>query len=305
MFNNKALLAALLLLFAAPSWAQVPLTGAGKSATIPSYVGPGDIYSFRAWFGLRAYSAVKRGTAIANVCNSTGGIDVGCGDILSDATTGALVSATIGGITCPGTNCTIKTWYDQTGGNNCTGSCDVVQNTIANRFSLLANVQGSLPGAQSTGGGSATGMASAGNMSISQPVTFVAVAQRTSGSSLVFIIASNALNNGLGFNGVGKATIYNGSAADFSTTVNNSTTCSLQGMLNGASSSGSVNGTLSSGLSVSTTAANNTLIISRPNNSFGMYGYIFEAGVVGSDQSSNFTAMANNQKTYWGLGGSC
>jgi hypothetical protein len=80
-----------------------------------AYKGPDDVTTWQAFWSLRAYSAATRGTKLANVCNSTGGVDVGCADMLSDAVTGNLVSATISGITCPGANCTVKTLYDQVG----------------------------------------------------------------------------------------------------------------------------------------------------------------------------------------------
>src|ERR1039458_204497 len=96
--------------------AQALLLHAGQSPKVAvscsSYIGPGDIVSWKSYWSLRSYSCVTRGNKLVNVCNSTGGIDVGCADISSDPTTGALVSATIALITCPGTNCTIKTFYD-------------------------------------------------------------------------------------------------------------------------------------------------------------------------------------------------
>jgi hypothetical protein len=71
-----------------------------------------------------AWTSASRGNKLYNICNSTGGTDVGCADIFSSATTGLTVPATVGGITCPAasvTVCTVKTWYDGTGnGFDCT-----------------------------------------------------------------------------------------------------------------------------------------------------------------------------------------
>ena len=117
----------------------------GTSGT--SYTGVGDLLtvweptvtSWYAYWSTRAFSAATRGDPLMNACNSTGGVDVACSDILSDKDTGLLVPKVIGGITCPsvaaGTNCTVKTWYNQVVAN----SGDVTQATIADRLTLTAN----------------------------------------------------------------------------------------------------------------------------------------------------------------------
>jgi hypothetical protein len=124
--------------------------GVSGNCGSPSYTGPGDCSGCNTtpvmWGGLFAYSAAKRGSAAVNACNSTGGVDVGCGDLSTDATTGKLVAATIFGITCPGANCTVKILYDQSGNTNCGGSaCDLSQSTVATRPTLDANCIGTLP----------------------------------------------------------------------------------------------------------------------------------------------------------------
>jgi hypothetical protein len=125
--------------------------GVSGNCGSPSYTGPGDCSgcltsSVKLWGGLRAYSAAKRGTKAVNACNSTGGVDVGCADLLTDAVTGKLVAATVSGITCPGANCTVKTIYDQSGGTNCGGSaCDMTQAVVLNRPTLDASCISTLP----------------------------------------------------------------------------------------------------------------------------------------------------------------
>jgi hypothetical protein len=136
--------------FIAPAHAQLSQTHAGGVAggggPPPAFVGAGDIRSFTAWWSnSRAYSLATRGNPLINVCNSTGGTDVGCADMVTNATTGVLTPATISGISCPGANCTVRTYYDQTGGgNNCT------QATIANRNVLTASQFGSIAGGVGT-----------------------------------------------------------------------------------------------------------------------------------------------------------
>jgi hypothetical protein len=152
------LLAALLLLLGIVVLAQQPQaqlrvlgcsgSGAGKmilfkpcTVASPSYVGPGDvgITTPLAWAGLRAFSAATRGNNAIHVCNPG---DITCADMVTDATTGALVVTTVGGSDCSIVVCTVQTIYDQTAGGNCTGSCNLVQTTIANRAALTVSCSG-------------------------------------------------------------------------------------------------------------------------------------------------------------------
>src|SRR5882757_890306 len=139
--NMKKILAFLFAIWLTPALAQIAQTGAGlaKPVSGAAFVGPADaIASPTACYSLRACASALRGTKVANVCNSTGGVDVGCADMLSDATTGDLVPATISLISCPGANCTVKTLYDQIG-SNCSGPCDVTNATVANRPTLTTS----------------------------------------------------------------------------------------------------------------------------------------------------------------------
>jgi hypothetical protein len=86
--------------FGCSGWLQIA-GGNGCNSSIAGgggggYTGPGDIApGAKAWWGLRAYSAAKRGTRAVNVCNVS---DVACVDFNTDATTGTLV-ITVGGAT--------------------------------------------------------------------------------------------------------------------------------------------------------------------------------------------------------------
>lgn len=117
--------------------AQVPVTGAGKGAPGGggggSYVGPGDLVPGAvAWSGLRAYSAAKRGTNVANICNPTDATGADCADWQSDATTGDLVATTINGADCTMVTCSVKILYDQTGNTNCSSNaCDLITLSFA------------------------------------------------------------------------------------------------------------------------------------------------------------------------------
>lgn len=136
--------------FATPARAQLTLLGVGPGSsggTPVSYAGPADIAGPPVvWYGTRAVSSAARGTKALNVCNVA---DVVCADLSTDASTGILVIPAVGGVTCGttvGVNvCTVKTIYDQSGGNNCSGPCDLTQATIASRAVLTPNCYGALP----------------------------------------------------------------------------------------------------------------------------------------------------------------
>jgi len=62
-----------IVLSALAAWAQLPMhpLPLGTKTVSVAYVGPGDIINpaGTAWWGLRAFSAAKRGNAAVNVCN--------------------------------------------------------------------------------------------------------------------------------------------------------------------------------------------------------------------------------------------
>ena len=291
--------------------AQVPMTGAGLPvpiASAPPYTGPGDVVSGAfAWHGLRAYNSATRGAALVNVCNSTGGVDVACADMVSDATTGALVPATIGLITCPGTNCTIKTWYDQ----GSTGT-NITQAVVANRAALTASCLGSLPCATFTAANSEN-YQSSGTISQAQPWTIIQVTNRVSGTSGQAGLMTNGSagqgNVPFGFlyafvpnyNTVydsGDGSFLNGSANDNSVNI-------FIGLISGASSVLYTNNVATTGSSV-TTAAGGTIAIGSVFSSFYLDGTFFEGGMwPGGFNATQAGNMCHNLYAYWGTAVSC
>src|SRR5881394_3826484 len=83
---------------------------ARPTAAPAAYVGPGDIETFTAWWGLRAYSSATRGSAAVRLKRSSDNTE---GDIAT-LSTGALnlLDAFFDG----STTFWITTLYDQTGG---------------------------------------------------------------------------------------------------------------------------------------------------------------------------------------------
>lgn len=265
------------------------------------YVGPGDIATFKVWYGLRAFSASDRGNKLVNVCNSTGGTDVGCGDLSSDATTGNLVSATISGITCPGVNCTIKTWYDRSG----TGA-DVTQATVANRYTIGTSCTGlgsaSLPCAT----GSATECyVSSLTITQAQPYTLLTAVNFTANGHFQIVFSDPADDIEFGH--------YSGASTVYEFSGNGPTTASwtdgswqtLQGVMNGSSSSLTINGSTTGSLNPGTNGYGGVKV------SFGTFGSacqanntldgtIVEAGIQ-TGASSSLSTMNSNMRNYWGF----
>jgi hypothetical protein len=297
-----------ILLAASPAGAgSMPLLGAGKPAAAGGggYTGPGDVVaSAKAWYGLRAYSAATRGNALVNVCNSTGGTDVGCGDLFSDATTGAMVAATIGGITCPGANCTIKTWYDQTAGGNCTGSCDLTQSGITIRPTLVASCIGSLPCARFIGV-SAQSMATAGTFAQAQPLTVSTVAfVPTAGAGILWA------NSG-SFNVQAAALVtpnirqYAGTVADNAITYNSSHNLASVFDDAGTGSNQYIDAVSHAG-SVGTNGFTGAALLIGGAGLSPATLDVFETGLWGSNIGSTpVTNLCHNQFVYWGTATSC
>jgi hypothetical protein len=295
---------------ALPQLFTLPLMGAGCASSAcgggGGYIGPGNVIaSAKTWYGLRAYSSATRGNALVNACNSTGGTDVGCGDLFSDATTGALVAATIGGITCPGANCTIKTWYDQTAGGNCTGSCNLTQATVINRPSLVASCIGSLPCARFVAGNS-DAMATAGIFAQAQPLTVSTVAFAPSAVAGILWANTGSFNiQATAWASTTTLRQYAGTIAD--NAIANNTSFIFASVFDDAGSgSNQYIDAVSHAASVGTNGFTGaTLLIGGVGLSPSTLD-VFETGLWGSNiGSSSVTNLCHNQFVYWGTATSC
>lgn len=105
-------------------------------------VGDLSISGVVGFYGLRSWSCATAGSKVANICNAT---DANCADVNSTAAGGLDTTAAAGApLNCGGTGgtCTIKTFYELSGG----GGGNPTQATIANRATLSFNcVNTSLP----------------------------------------------------------------------------------------------------------------------------------------------------------------
>lgn len=146
-------------------------------APAASYTGPGDLKPFVAWWGSSAYSAAARGSNAINICDAATGLT--CANWITDATTGLLVPTSIGGSACNIISCEVAVLYDQTVGNNCGGSCDLLLAHAIGRPLITNNGPNSTYCLQSQNAIAGGGLVSAGNITQAQPFSSAIVAERT------------------------------------------------------------------------------------------------------------------------------
>lgn len=178
----RLLLTSMSVLAASVATAQqaVPLTGAGGKFRSASYTGLGDLSGLTspvAYWGTDGITNAYTGNAL-NVCDAAG---ANCGDFT--VLHGQLQVSIRGSTDCTGGTCVVATIYDQTGGNNCTGSCNLVQATNNQRANLTFNCPTSghwcltFPNSSIAGLYHAYGVG--GNMTVSAPFSITHVANST------------------------------------------------------------------------------------------------------------------------------
>jgi hypothetical protein len=301
----RKLLAALALAFAmcGPAAACEMIIGSGLFGPCggSTYSGPGDVISGASvWYGLRAYSAAKAGTKIANICNSG---DASCADINSTATGDFDVTTAQGApLNCGGAGgtCTIKTLYDQSGTNACSGACDVTQATIANRPTLTFSCIGSKVCATFVRASTQYLARGAGYAGAAQPFSMSSVVERTG--------TTTSFNLYFGLNGAQMEASSTASetgaycGAHYSRVANDSAWHAVQVLCNGTSGKLDVDTTLFISANIGTNAIGTTFMTigggSAGVNSLD--GKWEETGLWASDTSSSFSGLQSNQATYWG-----
>ncbi len=214
-----------------------------------AFTGIGDVKSgAKLHYGTVAYSAATRGANMLNLCNVA---DVACADVASNATTG-LVSSTqvIGGVTCGttvGVNvCTVKTAYDDSGGSNCGGVCNVTQATILNRPTFIPSASGSVPAIKCVSG-NAQRLVGSGFTTIAEPHSMVGSfsepgAQAT--NSRVLATTSSIL----GASAASKAFYFHGTILSIAGTLTNNIFYAIVGTTDGSGNGTiAINGTTTTG----------------------------------------------------------
>jgi hypothetical protein len=260
------------------------------------YTGPGDIYPFVAWYGLRAYNAayatgtnpaidvvdqVGANTLTVNI-TSAGNLDV------------AAISAWVTSHSV--TTIQISKIYDQVGTRNL---------TVATGLPVLTlNAQGTLP-LMTAAQTSAQSMVSTTSLTQAAPYTVSLVALRSSSASGSHNFAFGDGSNSVGFgfsNTANKAEVYSAGIQASLLGVTDSILHSMQFLATTSGSgtfvavdgtSGSTGGNITSGFSAGQ-------IFLFESFGFHLTGAIGEAGIASGDQTAHNAAMQANQKSYWG-----
>jgi hypothetical protein len=267
------------------------------------YVGPGDVVSgARMWWGLRAYSAATAGTKIANICNAS----AICADINSTASGDFDIATAQGGtLNCGGAGgtCTIKTFYDQTAGNNCTAAtCDITDNfSSANRPTLVFNCIGTKVCLSYNGTANSLATQTAVT-SISQPVTFSGIANSTNTGAQQALVTTNGGGSAqVGYRNSANNQVFSYAGSVLAATASDGSFHALQAVFNGGSSDINVDGTQNTGTAGTNVATGSGYLGSAGATQF-LNGKVTEAGTwpigFSSTQSSN---MSSNQHSYWGF----
>jgi hypothetical protein len=145
---------ALAYTFPAEAGQQVVYGGVGQrygvtyGAPSPaSFALPGNVASFTAWWGLRAYSA-SHCTGAVKAVQIRRASDNALLDVLIGTDCNIAIAPAVAH--CAATTCTVRTFYDQVAGNACGGaSCDLLQTTDANQPAFTFNCNGTKPCIQS------------------------------------------------------------------------------------------------------------------------------------------------------------
>jgi|SRR5882724_440958 len=278
------------------------LTGAGWLPLATGggvvFTGIGDVKTgWTAAWGTRAFSAATRGNKLINACDSTGGTDVACADMLSDATTGDIVPKVIGGITCPNANCTVKIYYDISGATNCSAAaCDLSQAAVGSRATLTANAIGTKTCGVGTSGGNFNGSFG----SLAQPLTVSAVVKYaiTTGNHQYFG-ASGGGGTGMGTN---SGTFQFFSSSSVTAGATDTSPHAFQNVDNSASSFIVTDTSTSSTQSSGGTTLTTQLGIFSDSFTNHMNGAVCEVGLYPAAFSgADATNMYNNQHVYWGF----
>jgi hypothetical protein len=271
-----------------------PGPGTAHSA---SYAGPGDVTGWTTgvvwWVGTRGYNSAYSGNAV-EVCNSG---DVACVNMAISG--GNLTVTTVGGTDCSVSTCTIKTFYDQSGANACTGSvaCNFAQATESRRAQFIVSCQNGRPCARCTSSASANGYTAVAAVASShaQPFVISAVAKRTANFTTLQAVSGDT-NITIGFNSAADQWFLFAGGLPAATATDN-TLHAVQSFFNGASSAAYIDGS-NTVLDPGTTGVSGTFKVCNNNNQ-PLSGDFMEAGMWDGDKSANHSNMNTNQHNYW------
>lgn len=276
--------------------------GGGGGFILASFVGPGNIVTGAiGWWGLRAYSAARVGTAAIRLRRDSDSAESDFNTLTNGNLDAASISTFKGAA-----NLFVTTLYDQTGNGN-----NVVQATAANQPSLILSGIGNFPVIRFSSGGESWLEYVAG-ITQAQPLTSSWVAKRTTFASeycSAFGSTTNQLQSGFDTSS-GNIFMYDGVTLPIVAAAESSFHA-VQAAFNGASSDLNVDGTAhAQNLGANGLAGHFTFsgldngVINNPlNGTFGnSQSDSVELGIWPSAfTGAQSTSMSANQHAYWGF----
>lgn len=278
----------------------------------PGYTGPGDLTTYKFWYGLRAYSAAVAAAGTQPMINVVRASDSHSCDILpaTNGDLGLTANCSTGGdngqsaASFKGASTFAPaTWYDQTGnGLNATAGATKTELLLSNASCPSAGK----PCIGFYGGDRAFHLSSVGTMTSPQSLSAVVWNYQPGGFGTSEVLRWNdGASLSLQFSGSNQIQLYAGSLVN--ATASDNAWHASEAVANGASSVIMVDGTDTTGTAgTNAPAGTNGFLGCDPNggaptNCFA--GYITEAGgAVGTAWSSGTrTSIDSNAHTYWGF----
>lgn len=278
------------------------------SAAAP-YQGPGDVVSGATeWWGLRCYTAAYSGN-VADIWDASTGSTtetvLGCDGAGNIVVKSGSTLAT----TCA-SGCKVKTLYDQSGSNKCSGgvACDLTQATNSKRAAYTANCIGILPCLTFTTSG-VTGYSSVAALTsgtgTAVALTVSSVVERTASFTLEgdWLATSGGGFCSNFFNTTANTVaIYQGSAAK-TATASDSVIHAINNVFNGVNSGIVVDGSVTTANSPGTVSCTGSWAVAGNSGTHSIDGIITEIGVwVGTAFTpTQYGNMNTNQHSFWGF----
>ncbi len=302
----------LLLCFAHESKAQFGGCGPGfcTASPVSGAIGctptcPGDILTYKVFYGFRCYSFAYSG-AIADIVDTATGNTTGtrltCSLGIVDNLSSGSACTFVTGNACSDLSttcavaCKLVTWYDQSGTNACTSSvpCNLTQATNANRPDI--SLSPAICSSYSAGEGMQA--ANAFIAGATQPFTVTSIFNATTGGSArsAFGNVSQSVIFGQEFS-PGKAFAFAGSAAEASVPVN--LWHAIVDIVNGASTSVNIDGVMTSGLGAGAASFDGT--VATGVDTFSAFaGPICELGLATGDHTALISTLNTNMHAAYG-----
>lgn len=276
---------------------SIPLLGAGGTKkTGAAYTGPGDVVASASHFyGLRAYSAASIGGNSVRLRRDGG--SAGEQDFITVAS-GLVDAASITSF-CAGVNCFLVTYYDQVGSDHLT------QATTARQplFSPTGGPGGAFPAPQCVEASNHF-LATAGSVTVAQPLTWSIVAMNTvNDTTNQMIVTGTGSSLEIYFSDTDNRTgMFAGTTGVTHTGATQGNYISIHAIANGASSVLVNNASASGSLNPGTTGQGGAInMCNFGPNVVPADAKILEAGIWPvAFNSTQYGNMHTNQSTFWG-----